>query len=145
MLLSGIQHFAFCRRQWALIYIEQQWEENLRTIDGRIMHERAHDGCSSEKRGGSIVTRSMPVISATLGGRGVCDVVEFHEDPDGVKLHGRRGRYKPIPVEYKRAVRKCMMQMFFNLRTGNLPCGDVGLRNRKGIFVLRRNKAQRRG
>jgi CRISPR-associated exonuclease Cas4 len=102
LLLSGIQHFAFCRRQWALIYIEQQWEENLRTIDGRIMHERAHDGCSSEKRGGIIVTRSMPVISATFGVRGVCDVVEFHEDPDGVKLHGRRGRYKPIPVEYKK-------------------------------------------
>ncbi len=27
LLLSGIQHFVFCRRQWALIHIEQQWEE----------------------------------------------------------------------------------------------------------------------
>ena len=25
--LSGIQHFAFCRRQWALAYIELQWKE----------------------------------------------------------------------------------------------------------------------
>lgn len=24
LLLSGIQHFVFCRRQWALIHIEQQ-------------------------------------------------------------------------------------------------------------------------
>jgi len=23
--LSGIQHFLFCRRQWALIHLEQQW------------------------------------------------------------------------------------------------------------------------
>ena len=42
--ISGIQHFAFCRRQWALIHIENQWAENLRTVDGRILHERAHDG-----------------------------------------------------------------------------------------------------
>ena len=31
LLMSGIQHFAFCRRQWALIHLEQQWAENLRT------------------------------------------------------------------------------------------------------------------
>ena len=30
--LSGLQHFAFCRRQWALIHIEQLWKENLRTV-----------------------------------------------------------------------------------------------------------------
>ena len=24
LMLSGIQHFTFCRRQWALIHIEQQ-------------------------------------------------------------------------------------------------------------------------
>ena len=33
LLLSGIQHFVFCRRQWALIHIEQQWEENVRKCD----------------------------------------------------------------------------------------------------------------
>lgn len=37
--LSGIQHFKFCRRQWALIHIEQQWAENYRTIDGALMHK----------------------------------------------------------------------------------------------------------
>ena len=43
LLLSGIQHFVFCRRQWALIHIEQQWEENVRTFEGRVMHENAHN------------------------------------------------------------------------------------------------------
>ena len=47
--ISGIQHFVFCRRQWALIHIEQQWEENLLTVSGNIMHEHAHDNASSEK------------------------------------------------------------------------------------------------
>ena len=43
LMLSGIQHFAFCRRQWALIHIEQQWEENVRTFEGRMMHDNAHN------------------------------------------------------------------------------------------------------
>ena len=44
LMISGLQHFRFCRRQWALIHIEQQWAENLRTVEGELMHERAHDG-----------------------------------------------------------------------------------------------------
>ena len=41
LLMSGIQHFCFCRRQWALIHLEQQWAENLRTVEGQLLHERA--------------------------------------------------------------------------------------------------------
>ena len=40
LLMSGIQHFAFCRRQWALIHLEQQWAENLRTTEGQLDHAR---------------------------------------------------------------------------------------------------------
>jgi CRISPR-associated exonuclease Cas4 len=43
--LSGIQHFLFCRRQWALIHIEQQWKENVLTAEGRIMHKRVDAPC----------------------------------------------------------------------------------------------------
>ncbi len=100
--LSGLQHFAFCRRQWALIHIEQQWAENLRTADGRIMHEHAHDGSFREKRGEVIITRAMQISSAELGISGECDVVEFHKSPDGIAIHGLEGNYTVIPVEYKR-------------------------------------------
>ena len=100
--LSGIQHFAFCRRQWALIHIEQQWAENLRTADGRMMHEHAHDGAFREKRGDVIITRAMRIASAELGVSGECDVVEFHKDPDGIAIRGMEGTYTVIPVEYKR-------------------------------------------
>ena len=99
--LSGIQHFAFCRRQWALIHVEQQWQENLRTMEGQFLHEKAHER-GAEKRGDVITTRAMPVFSASLGARGVCDVVEFHSSPAGVPLAGRDGLYLPMPVEYKR-------------------------------------------
>ncbi|MFT3985214.1 MAG: CRISPR-associated protein Cas4 [Lachnospiraceae bacterium] len=100
--LSGIQHFAFCRRQWALIHIEQQWEENLRTVEGNLLHKNAHDASSSEKRGDIIISRGMPIHSSLLGTSGECDVVEFHRnDMEGITLFGRVGRYLPIPIEYK--------------------------------------------
>ncbi|MEG1186178.1 MAG: CRISPR-associated protein Cas4, partial [Eubacterium sp.] len=103
LMLSGIQHFEFCRRQWALIHIEQQWEENLRTVEGNIMHEKAHDGLFTEKRKNIIVTRGMRVFSKTLGISGICDVVEFHRDDlIGVEIFGREGKYCIYPIEYKR-------------------------------------------
>lgn len=100
--LSGIQHFSFCRRQWALIYIEQLWNENVRTVEGRILHERAHDGHRSEKRGNLLIVRGMRVSSRTLGVSGICDVVEFHRSEEGVALVGHEGKWRPLPVEYKR-------------------------------------------
>ena len=42
--LSGIQHFCFCRRQWALIHLEQQWAENRRTVEGQLDHARSAVG-----------------------------------------------------------------------------------------------------
>lgn len=100
--LSGIQHFAFCRRQWALTYIELQWQENVRTVEGRLLHETAHDASIKEKRGDLIVVRAMPVHSRELGISGECDVVEFHKSKDGVTIFGREGRYTVVPIEYKR-------------------------------------------
>jgi CRISPR-associated exonuclease Cas4 len=100
--LSGIQHFLFCRRQWALIHVEQQWRENVLTAEGRLLHRKVDDAFFTETRGGMITARSVPVASYRLGLSGVCDVVEFTESPDGVKLPGRAGLYLPAPVEYKR-------------------------------------------
>jgi CRISPR-associated exonuclease Cas4 len=105
--LSGIQHFLFCRRQWALIHIEQQWKENALTAEGKIMHQRVDDPFFTETRNEVITARSVPVASYRLGLVGVCDVVEFTETPEGVNLPGRAGRrYVPAPVEYKRGKEK---------------------------------------
>ena len=104
--LSGLQHFAFCRRQWALIHIEQQWAENFRTVDGTILHERTHDPFSRETRGDTIIARGVYVRSAQLGVSGQCDVLEYHLDPNGITLNGRAGTWRPFPVEYKRGAPK---------------------------------------
>ena len=100
--LSGLQHFKFCRRQWALIHVEKQWAENCRTTDGAIMHENAHDGSFTESRGDLVITRDMRVFSRTLGVSGACDVLEFRRGETGIPLKGREGLWQPYPVEYKR-------------------------------------------
>ena len=100
--LSGIQHFLFCRRQWALIQVEQQWKENVLTVEGKLLHNRVDDPYFSETRGGIIIARAVPVASYRLGLAGRCDVVEFSESEEGVRLPGQEGLYLPTPVEYKR-------------------------------------------
>lgn len=102
LMLSGIQHFAFCRRQWALIHIEQQWQENEYTIAGELLHKNAHDPYFNEKRSGVIISRAMPVSSRVMGVSGECDIVEFQKADDGIAIHGHRGLYRVCPIEYKK-------------------------------------------
>lgn len=104
--LSGLQHFVFCRRQWALIHLEQQWEENLRTVDGEFFHERAHDEQLKESRGNLFTVRGLRIFSRELGVSGQCDVVEFRRSDKGIPLNGHDGKWEPYPVEYKRGKRK---------------------------------------
>lgn len=104
--LSGLQHFAFCRRQWALIHVEVQWADNLRTVEGDLFHHRAHDEKLRERRENLLILRNLPVFSPTLGVSGRCDVVEFRADPQGVSLHGEEGLWLPYPIEYKKGAPK---------------------------------------
>ena len=106
LMMSGLQHFCFCRRQWALIHLEQQWSENQRTAEGHLLHERCHDDTLREKRGDLLTVRGMQVVSHRLRLAGVCDVVEFRADPAGVPLQGQPGRWLPLPVEYKHGAPK---------------------------------------
>lgn len=102
LMLSGIQHFQFCKRQWALIHIEQQWEENVQTVEGQQLHQKADDPFIREKRGEKLIVRAMPIKSHRLRIAGVCDVVEFVKDKNGISIFGEEGKYMVFPVEYKR-------------------------------------------
>lgn len=106
LMLSGIQHFAFCKRQWALIHIEQQWAENYRTTAGELMHKKAHDEGSFEKRGDLLIVRGLRIASHELGLSGQCDVVEFHQSEEGIDLFGYDGKWIPLPIEYKHGTPK---------------------------------------
>ncbi|MEW6054734.1 MAG: CRISPR-associated protein Cas4 [Nitrospirota bacterium] len=91
--LSALQHIVFCERQCALIHIEQLWNENLFTAEGRLMHDKV-DMANRESRGDVRIEYGVPIRSLRLGLIGKADVVEFHRMNDG--------KWVPFPVEYKR-------------------------------------------
>jgi CRISPR-associated exonuclease Cas4 len=91
--LSALQHYLYCPRQCALIHLEQVWAENQWTAEGRVMHERAHEG-PDERRAAVRVMRGMPVVSRVLGISGQCDVVEFHADGSVLPVEYKRGKPK---------------------------------------------------
>ena len=74
LLLSGIQHLAFCPRQWALIHIEQQWAENVKTIEGQHLHERVDDPLVKDSSNTLVVWRSVNLLTYRLGLTGRADV-----------------------------------------------------------------------
>ena len=74
--ISALQHLAFCERQWALIYLEQVWSENVLTAEGRVLHEKTHEENSESRRDVRIV-RALRLHSFRLGLIGQADVVEF--------------------------------------------------------------------
>lgn len=90
--LSALEHYAYCPRQCALIFLEQVWQENGHTMEGRIMHESAHDSSSRLRDGVKIVT-DLELNSERLGLHGRADVVEFQR---------QGGIWRPYPVEYKK-------------------------------------------
>jgi len=105
LLLSALQHLMFCERQCALIHIEQVWSENVYTVQGQQLHEKA-DEAETETRGDMRIARGLKIRSLKLGLSGKMDIVEFHrvnnETIQGFKLPEVDGFWYPFPVEYKR-------------------------------------------
>ena len=94
--ISALPHYVFCPRRCALIHVEQIWEENLFTAEGRLLHDKADSG-KVEVRGDVKTVFGLPLRSLALGLAGKADVVEFHR---------RAGVWHPFPVEYKRGKAK---------------------------------------
>lgn len=106
LLLSGIQHIAFCPRQWALIHLEQVWAENVHTIDGKHFHEKVDNITADETRKGIRTVRAMPIVTHQLRLRGIADMVEFHlssekDLPFVCRIKKFSGWYCVVPIEYK--------------------------------------------
>ena len=128
--ISALQHLLYCERQCALIHVEQVWAENQFTVEGNVMHEKAHDG-PDETRAGVRVVRGLAVKSEALGLSGQCDVVEFHEH--GTRSLEPREGHLVLPIEYKRGKPKahradevqlcaqamCLEEMFAVASVGN--------------------------
>ena len=106
LMLSGIQHFYFCKRQWALIHMEQLWSDNYFTAEGNELHEITDDPYLKEKRKDIIISRAIPVSSKDLGLSGILDTVEFIRGDKGIEIANKKGLWMPNIVEYKRGKAK---------------------------------------
>ena len=91
LMLSALQHYAYCPRQFALIHIEQVWAENRFTAEGKLLHERVDSG-AAEQRGKTRSERSVLLKSRHYGLTGMMDLLEIEQDEPP----------KYFPVEYKR-------------------------------------------
>lgn len=108
--LSAVGQYVHCPRRFALLHVEQQWEDNRFTAEGTILHEKTDSGVR-ESRGAVRIIRSIRLRSYELGVSGITDVVEFHRvapDEAGVPLPKTSGKWKPYPVEYKRGAAKSL-------------------------------------
>lgn len=151
---SALQHYIFCPRQCALIHIEGLWAENRLTVEGNILHRKAHGekagprgGGRAESRPGIRTVRGLALCSDSLGLTGKADVVEFHGAPDADQAATEAGAFgqraarplgRPFPVEYKRGRPKrhdadlvqlcaqalCLEEML-GLGEGGVPAGAI--------------------
>lgn len=88
IMISALEHYAYCPRQCALIHVEDSYAENLYTLRGNRSHRRV-DRDGEHPHGPNVrVERALPLWSDRLGLTGRADVVEFHDET-------------PYPVEYK--------------------------------------------
>lgn len=104
LMLSGIQHFRFCPRQWALIHLEQQWADNRLTIEGQLLHKHVDDPFYRQKCGNNITLRSVNIASRELGLYGIIDAIELlpsNNSSDIIRHPKYSGERKPMPIEYK--------------------------------------------
>lgn len=90
ILISALQHYAFCPRQCAYIHIERLWQDNFLTAKGNQLHERVNSS-ESEKRGNIKSERSVQVASERYGLVGQLDLLEIQTEP-----------FSLTPIEYKR-------------------------------------------
>lgn len=158
LMLSGIQHFMFCPRQWALIHIEQKWEDNRLTIEGNVLHANVDNPSYRQKNGSTITLRSVPIASKRLGLYGVSDAIELlpvTEKEGGIQHRWYPGLWQPFPIEYKRGKPKwtsidevqlaaqviCLEEMYnVEIEYGALYYGET--RHREIIFINQQIRAQ---
>ncbi|MDD6210327.1 MAG: CRISPR-associated protein Cas4 [Bacteroidales bacterium] len=161
LMLSGIQHFAFCPRQWALIHIEQQWDENRLTTEGSLMHSRADDPTLLGMFRNKVILRSVNIVSYKLGLYGVSDIIELTPSVDSsnaFKQKGYEGYWRAEPVEYKRGKSKpderdwvqvmaqgiCLEEMYdVTLERGWVFYGEM--RHREEVLFTRDLRIQTKG
>ena len=100
--VSAIKQYVYCKRRFALMFIDDEWENNYKIIEGNITHEKVDDPFFKEKRKDIYYSRSVPVFSEALNLYGIIDIIEFFRDDNkGVNIGTHKGLWSINPIEYK--------------------------------------------
>ena len=99
--ISAVKQYAYCKRRFGLMFIDNEFSDNYKTIEGNILHEKVNDPFFNEKRGEKYYSRSVPVYSDRLNLYGIVDIIEFISDEKGVNIPTQNGLWKINPIEYK--------------------------------------------
>lgn len=106
--ISALAQYTYCPRRAALLFLEEQWADNIYTVEGRHVHEHAHKAGRKEKIPGGYVIRGLLLKSERLGLVGAADVVEVYENRDsGLRV---------VVVEYKRGKHKRFGQLEYRVQ-----------------------------
>lgn len=118
--LSALEHYAYCRRQAALIHVESVWSESADTVRGDLSHRNV-DLPGLNRRADVTIVRSLPVASDAHGLRGVCDVVEFRGNR-ATPIEYKVGRYQPGgPAELQLGGQAlCLIEAGFDVPSGDI-------------------------
>lgn len=101
--ISYISQYEYCKRRAALLLLEQQWEDNIHTSEGTIIHERVHSGLT-ESRSDSVVLRNVGLVSYEIGLIGKSDCIELFKNTNGYGIPWLDDKWVVYPVEYKHGV-----------------------------------------
>lgn len=113
VMLSAIEHYAYCPRQAGLILLEDGYDDDSATTRGTLLHQRVHEE-GSEARQDVRTLRALPVWHDGHGLTGICDVVELYEDGRVIPVEHKSGTYVPGgPADLQLGGQAiCLEQMF---------------------------------
>ena len=61
--IRSIQHFLYCPRRFALLEVNDDWEENAFVVKANLMHEHVHDGSHSYSDSRKVVRSDIAVYN----------------------------------------------------------------------------------
>ena len=128
---------AYCPRQFALIHVEQAWEENYFTAQGQALHERVDAG-APEQRGNVRYERSVAVYSQTLGISGKLDLLEVEAKQTSGIFRWSINAASPKPrigTGYSFVRRPCVWKKCVACRLMRRPCWYWQERKRERVLI----------